>query len=294
MCLIGESLMRSPNPGLAIKSLRLDPTVPVEADTMATSGAYTAGLEVVKVCGVTNPDDAIAACRSGANLIGVIFADSARKVDAEQAAAVSEAVRAFGERGKESRPKIDKSLSLRDKAAAFRDSCTRPQVVGVFQNTPADEINAIVEQAGLDFVQLHGSEGFAACADISVPVIRVVDIEAEDARPGEEIGASIVEKLTNDPAVVLLDTAVRGVAGGAGVTFNWDVARHLQDSGYPVIVAGGLTADTVSDVVSGVRPFGVDVCSGVEGSVKGVKDVGKVEAFVGTAREVGERSKDGI
>ena len=250
---------------------------------------------MVKVCGVTCPEDALAACRAGASMIGVIFAEgSKRAASREQAAAVVEAVREFGERDGKGGGDVGGG-TLVEKTAALAAACRRPQVVGVFQNQPAALVNEIVKECGLDFAQLHGKEGMEACGDIDVPVLRVVDIAADDSRPGAEIGEEIVKGLTDHPAAILLDASVRGVGGGAGVSFNWDVAKYVQGCGIPVIVAGGLSGDNVEAVVKEVGPFGVDASSGVEKpGVYGVKDRGRVEEFVRRALEAGERGREGI
>ncbi|GMI25361.1 hypothetical protein TeGR_g9037 [Tetraparma gracilis] len=295
MCLIGESLMRAVDPAAAIRSLRLDPSAAAPSSDSA-GGAYTAGLKLVKVCGITRESDALAACRAGASLVGVIFApNSKRRATRAQAASISKAVRAFGERDGPSAPAtpLPPTPSLNQRTLSFLSSCRRPQVVGVFQNQPASEINEAVRECELDFVQLHGDEGMAACADIDVPVIRVVDVAAGDEREADVIGREIVESLTDDPSCILLDTSVRGVGGGAGVTFNWGVAKYLQASGFGVMVAGGLNARNVVDVVGDVVPMGVDVSSGVEAE-PGVKDVGEVEDFVRAALLAGIKANEGI
>lgn len=99
MCLIGESLMRAPDPGAVISSLCLNPKDFEKLNSSVSGGAYTGGTQIIKICGITQPEDALVACRSGANLIGVIFAErSKRKVTPQQAKMVVEAVRSFGER----------------------------------------------------------------------------------------------------------------------------------------------------------------------------------------------------
>lgn len=295
MVLIGESLMRSPDPGDTIRKLCLDPD---DYQKKLDQQTFQPGLKLIKVCGITAPDDALAACRAGANLIGVIFAPkSKRRVDPSQASAVVRAVRAFGERAGPtaalsalaSSPPASASPIRRvaHKSLLLERVASRtPLVVGVFQDAPPDEIRRTAAEVGLDLVQLHGDEGMAACADCGVPALRVVHVRAdEEGGDGTEGRArKIAASLTGDPVAVLLDTAVRGAKGGTGVTFDWKLAEVLQEEhGLPVIVAGGLTADNVTEAVEAVKPWGVDVSSGVEVS-PGVKDLDKVRAFVKGAR----------
>merc|ERR1740139_709750 len=259
MVLVGESLMRAACPTAAIKKLCLDPT---NYDEMVGEENFVPGLKLVKVCGITTPEDVLIACRVGANLIGVIFAPkSKRAVTVEQATAVARSSRSL------------------ERAARLR-----PLVVGVFQNASQEDIRQAVDGAGLDLVQLHGDEGMEACAGCGVPALRVVHITADAGGDAETRAQKIVDSLTADPTAILLDTAVKGVQGGTGVTFDWGVATALQEKhGLPVIVAGGLKPDNVAEAVGRVRPWGVDVSSGVETSPR-VKDPEKVGAFVFGAR----------
>lgn len=322
MVLIGESLMRAPDPGAAIANLCLHPddflkqqqqqqdgSNPNGEAATPAGGAYTAGTQLIKVCGITNADDAMVACRSGANLIGVIFAEkSKRKVSAEQAKAVVQAVQSFGERQAPadwsqylSQAALSPLLHFTRSAGNLASTATpqRPLVVGVFQNQDPEFILQMVEECGLDLVQLHGSEGMSAASadNFGVPAIRVVDI-AVDPETGETSSAAvdtILESVTSDPAAILLDTSIKGKkeGGGTGQAFDWTIAERVQAAGLPVIVAGGLTADSVPDCVGLIRPFGVDVSSGVEAS-PGVKEHEKVRAFVQGARTAAQQANKGF
>lgn len=325
MCLIGESLMRAPDPRSAIAALCLSPTQ--FANFLASSqsslpemeaggaggaggGAYTQGTQIVKVCGVTRPADAVAACRAGADLIGVIFAEkSKRRVTREQARDVVEVVRAFGERsdrvdwegGIYSPERVaDPVPHLILASSSLVEGTRRPAVVGVFQNQPLDYVRKVVEECGLDLVQLHGSEGMAAanCKNFGgVPAIRVVDIavDPETGKASETAVEAILESVTNDPIAILLDTSIKGSkeGGGTGVAFDWSIAQRLQDAGLPVLIAGGLTPESVRECVGTIRPFGVDVSSGVE-KEPGRKDLDKVKAFVKSARQAAEEANKGF
>lgn len=319
MCLIGESLMRAADPGAAIAGLCLDPRDWDNAQNGhhsggvaagAGGGAYTGGTKLVKVCGITNPEDALVACQAGANLIGVIFVpNSKRCVTAEVGRAVVEAVRAFGERTERGtvhrRASSSSPLSqMASNARALEDATRgRPLVVGVFQNQTPDFIAAMVDACGLDVVQLHGNEGMEAADPAfcgGVPAIRVVDVETDPTTGRATVGAvdALLAALTSDPLAILLDTSLKGKAGGGtGVAFDWTVAERVQNYGLPVIIAGGLSPENVCDAVTSIRPWGVDVSSGVEAgghAVAGTKDHAKVRAFVSAAREAATEAAKGF
>jgi anthranilate synthase/indole-3-glycerol phosphate synthase/phosphoribosylanthranilate isomerase len=306
MCLIGESLMRAADPSAAIESLCLHPDdFEKQNGSGSAGGAYTAGTKLIKVCGITNADDALAACRAGANLIGVIFAPKSKRcVTAEQASEVVQAVRNFGERSGQMVVSIpdngDQPLPrLVASARALEDAAKRPLVVGVFQNQSPEFIQQMVAECGLDLVQLHGSEGMAAAnvAKCHAPAIRVVDIETDPGtgKASKDAVETLLKSVTTDPLAILLDTSIKGSkeGGGTGVTFDWSIAQQLQDQGLPVIIAGGLSVDNIKDAVGTIRPWGVDVSSGVEAS-PGKKDLPKVEAFVKNARDAAIEASKGF
>jgi len=309
MCLIGESLMRSSDPSLAIQGLCLNPK-DYEASQSTAGGAYTGGTKIIKVCGITNSEDALVACRSGANLIGVIFAEkSKRKVSIEQATEIVNAVRKFGERS--ARVTIDTVKensssavsTLVAKSHALERASIRPLVVGVFQNSPLDVVKDTVEKCGLDLLQLHGSEGMAAANSTNfggVPALRVVDIElgndGSSSSDKSDVAANIIKQVTSDPIAILLDTSIKGDkhgGGGTGKTFDWTIAESIQSMGLPVIIAGGLAPTNIGEAVGNVRPWGVDVAGGVEAS-PGVKDHNKVEMFVGGAKKAAAEASKGF
>ncbi|KAL3798488.1 hypothetical protein ACHAWO_011163 [Cyclotella atomus] len=303
MCLIGESLMRAADPAEAIKGLCLHPDD--YASQKRGGGAYTHGLKIVKICGLTNVEDAQAACRAGANLLGVIFAEkSKRKVGVDGARQIVEAVRKFGERSDRVSIEVESNgtalSSLDDKSMALEQASRRPLVVGVFQNQPLEYVKQMVDECGLDMVQLHGQEGMEAAnaKNFGVPALRVVDIESGgngEQRKGSELAEDILSKVTADPLAILLDTSIKGAkeGGGTGVTFDWSIAESLQSLGLPVIIAGGLTPDNVGEAVASVRPWGIDVAGGVEAG-PGKKDLKKVEKFVSGARSAAVEANKGF
>lgn len=311
MCLIGESLMRAADPKAAIESLCLDPKAFSKSMEESMSGsAYTSGTKIVKVCGVTNVEDALVACKSGANLIGIIFVPKSKRcVNVEQGKNVVQAVRAFGERNDRltfpqealSTENISPLQSLVRKSRAIEDISRRPLVVGVFQNQSHEFIREMVDKCGLDMIQLHGKEGMEAAniSICSVPAIRVVDIETNKDGETSDSSSSVEDKLlghiTTDPIAILLDTSIKGIkdGGGTGVTFDWSIAEKIQNNGLPVIIAGGLKPDNVGTAVSTVRPWGVDVSSGVEQS-PGKKDLVAVEGFVKGVRQAAIEASKGF
>lgn len=309
MCLIGESLMRATDPGVAIKGLCLDPK-DYAASQSVSGGAYTGGTKMIKICGLTDPNDALVACRAGANLLGVIFAEkSKRKVSVEQARDIVDAVRKFGERSDRMEIKINDNSncstplsSLVAKSHALELAARRPLVVGVFQNQPLDFIKEMVEKCGLDLVQLHGSEGMEAANSkhFGVPALRVVDIElgsdGSEDRTSMDTAASILKEVTSDPIALLLDTSIKGDkhgGGGTGQTFDWTIAESIQNMGLPVIIAGGLTPENIGEAVGNVRPWGVDVAGGVEAG-PGVKDIDKLQKFIGGAKKAAVEASKGF
>jgi phosphoribosylanthranilate isomerase len=193
----------------------------------------------VKICGICDAAGAAAAVEAGADLIGFHFCSSQRRVTPEEAKAIIEAL------------------------------SPRPTIVGVFIDQDAAEVRQIAEFAGLDLLQLHGSEspGFEA----GRPVMKVLKV-----REGQ------VPDAEGWPDPVMLDSWSPDQRGGTGQVWDWELARPLL-AARKVFIAGGLEPGNVGKVVSGFKPYGVDVSSGVESSVR-VKDPDKVRAFVHAVR----------
>jgi anthranilate synthase/indole-3-glycerol phosphate synthase/phosphoribosylanthranilate isomerase len=303
MCLIGESLMRAADPQVAIANLCLDPKEFASSQNLA-GGAYTKGTKIVKICGVTNDEDALVACQASANLIGVIFVPKSKRcVSKEQAKSVVEAVRAFGERINSTVLSISKQESALNQLVAnarvLEDASRRPLVVGVFQNQEPEFIREMVQECGLDLVQLHGKEGMKAANETNcgVPAIRVVDIETDPGtgKAASDAAQKLMDSITTDPVAILLDTSIKGSidGGGTGVTFDWGIAEKIQNAGLPVIIAGGLKPQNISDAVASTRPWGIDVSSGVE-ATPGKKNHDKVKEFVGGARKAAIEASKGF
>ena len=209
----------------------------------------------VKICGITSPEHALAAAKAGVDYVGLVFAPSPRKLTTEQGLLVSRAVR------------------------AWRGQRPTPELVGLFVNSPAEEVNRIASLCHLDVVQLSGDEPLKYCLKIRSPLIKTVHVSPDQDVESLEERLSSLHELAIVP---LLDAAVPGKYGGTGRTVNWELARRLAES-HAFLLAGGLNPSTVGEAVGMVHPWGVDVSSGVE--TKGVKDTGKIRAFVAAARE---------
>jgi phosphoribosylanthranilate isomerase len=188
----------------------------------------------VKICGITCVEDALMAADLGANAVGLVFAKSPRRVSPDRATEVVRALPPF--------------------VAA----------VGVFVDETTEQILRIVEKCGLAAVQLHGDEGPAQAREFpGVKVIRAVRVRDE---------SSLAGLADWDVSAFLLDTYVENARGGSGKTFNWDLARAARLPA-PIILAGGLNPDNIRKAIETVRPYGVDVSSGVEAE-PGRKDPG--------------------
>lgn len=198
----------------------------------------------VKICGITSVEDALSACDAGADGLGFVFwRKSPRFIDTERAKAIV---------------------------------CSLPpfiKVVGVFVDEEMDIILETIGKVGLDAVQLHGSEPPEFCRGINMSIIKTFRVKDE----------GITEELSMyHVSAYLLDTYREGIPGGTGDTFNWDLAIKAKEYGR-IILAGGLTPDNVKDAVERVRPYGVDVSSGVE-ECTGKKDFNKVRKFIEKAK----------
>jgi phosphoribosylanthranilate isomerase len=197
----------------------------------------------IKFCGLTDPADADAAVAAGAWALGVILWP-----------------------GSPRRCRQDVATEI---AAAHR---RQVQIAGVFVNATLDEVTRAADAIGLTLLQLHGEEGPAFCAEAARRTgCRV--IKAARVRSGADIQA--LSAFHTD--YHLLDSYRKGVPGGTGETFAWDLARS-HPTAVPVILSGGLTPDNVAEAVAAVRPYAVDVASGVE-SAPGHKDHNKLSAF---------------
>lgn len=196
----------------------------------------------VKICGICRPEDGAAAAAAGATVIGMVFwPESPRAIDVETARAIVTALPAG------------------------------VPAIGVFVNQPVDEINDVIERAGLFGVQLHGDEPLETIAKIRRPVIRAMTIADERG-----IGA------VPPHVTVLLDAHDPVRRGGTGLTIDWARAARIAATRH-VVLAGGLTPGNVGDAIRRVSPYAVDVSSGVERAPR-EKDPALMLAFVDAVR----------
>ncbi|MCX8091109.1 MAG: phosphoribosylanthranilate isomerase [Verrucomicrobiae bacterium] len=199
----------------------------------------------VKICGITNLADARAALDAGADMLGFVFYEtSPRFVPVEAAAAI------------------------------IRELPPHAVKVGVFVNPAEALVTRAIIECGLNLLQFHGDEPPEFCTQFGLMSLKAFRLR--DARS--------LELLPRYPTDAwLLDTFVPGQLGGTGRTFNWELAIEAQKLGKPIFLAGGLTPENVAEAVARVRPFAVDVSSGVE-VAPGRKDHAKVRAFVAAAK----------
>ena len=202
----------------------------------------------IKICGITRVEDALAAARLGADAVGLVFyAGSPRAVTPQRAREIIDALPPF------------------------------VVPVGLFVNADAAAVRDTLAAAPVQLLQFHGEETPDFCAGFGRPFLRALRV-----RPGGDLLQYARE--FHAAKGLLLDAWVEGVHGGTGATFDWSLIP--PDLPLPVILSGGLNPDNVEQAVRRVRPWAVDVSSGVE-SAKGIKDAAKIEAFINGVRNAG-------
>lgn len=203
----------------------------------------------IKICGITNLEDAVAAIEAGADLLGFNFyRQSVRYVEPETARSIVEKI---------------------------RSGVRRPQLIGVFVNSPLHEIRSIWRAVDLDLIQLHGDEPIEMLRQVNgFKAIR-------PQSPAEAEKQAKTYAVENEPAL-LIDAYRKGEYGGTGQVGDWSLAARIARR-YPILLAGGLTPENVADAIRQVQPWGVDVASGVE-RAPGRKDAAKMQAFVARVR----------
>lgn len=198
-------------------------------------------MTAIKICGITRTQDALAAAGCGANAIGLVFyAKSPRCVTPERAAELMRVLPPF------------------------------VMSVGLFVDAVADEVRQTLAQARVDLLQFHGNESPAYCRQFGVPYLKALRVRA---------GLDLLQYARDyhDAKALLLDAYVEGTHGGTGATFDWAlIPKNLP---LPVVLSGGLTPENITAAIQAVRPWAVDVSSGVEFQ-KGIKDTAKIAAFV--------------
>jgi phosphoribosylanthranilate isomerase len=201
----------------------------------------------IKICGITREQDLRAVASSGADAIGLVFYEkSPRHVGLQQAAALARAVPPF------------------------------VTVVGLFVNPSVEYVREVLAQVSLDVLQFHGEEAPEFCAQFAKPYLKAVRVKA---------GVDLLQYAARYAGArgLLLDAYVEGTQGGTGESFDW--ALIPPNLPLPVVLSGGLHAGNVASAIKQVRPYAVDVSSGVEAS-KGIKDAAKVTAFVNEVKSI--------
>ena len=197
-------------------------------------------MALVKICGITNLDDALFASEAGADALGFVFyKKSPRYVEPKKAWDIIKRLPPF------------------------------VTTVGVFADQTEAEIKGIISETDIDIVQLHGEEPPEFCEGLNKRVIKAIRVRGME---------NLTEVKRYKACALLLDTYDRNLKGGTGKIFNWEIAREAKVFN-KIIIAGGLTPDNVADAIKVVQPYAVDVSSGVE-KQKGLKDHLKVKAFI--------------
>jgi len=204
----------------------------------------------IKICGITRLEDALGAVEAGADALGFMFYPASKRAITTGAA-----------------------------GAIIRELPGSIRKVGVFVDADPTEVRRTVEHTGIDTLQFHGHESPEICRQSeSINVWKAFRVRSR--------ASLILLRDYMDADAWLLDSYVPGEMGGTGATFNWELAAEARSMGRPIILAGGLTPENVGEAVRQVRPFAVDVSSGVE-SAPGQKDPDRVRAFIAAARESG-------
>lgn len=201
----------------------------------------------IKICGITREADARMVSACGVDYIGLNFwPKSSRFVTNDQARKLRDAVKSVSE---------------------------TTQVVGLFVNQAAHEVETIVSSVGLDWIQFHGDESETFVRGFKTPTIKAHGLLSD---------ADVSRALSFESDMVLVDTPSVGY-GGSGRVGDWTLASKVAASERPVFLAGGLRAENVCDAMSAVRPYGIDLASGVESS-PGIKDEALVKALIEKVR----------
>ncbi len=211
-----------------------------------------------KICGLREFDHALVAANAGADFLGFVFVPGVRRqIDQDRARDIIQRLR--------------ETLGAKT-----------PRLVGLFADQPIYDANHILRYCGLDMAQLCGSESPDYWARVGRPIIR--QLKVKDTGPKQEVAESIlkqVEQVVSRNHICMLDRYEEGAKGGTGRTFDWSIAAAVAGR-YPIILAGGLKPENVAQAIATVRPWGVDVSSGVE--TNGVKDIAKIQAFASAVK----------
>lgn len=209
----------------------------------------------IKICGIKTLPDALAAIDAGADYLGFNFYPKS--------------------------PRFIEKQTCTEITSVLKRDYPQVRLVGVFVNSTVEEIQDILDTCSLDLAQLHGDETPEMVLSFGGKAFKAIRLSSETSVDPFLAKQSAPESVL--PAL-LVDASVKGVYGGSGVTADWDGAAELAKK-YPLLLAGGLTPENVAEAIHRVKPWGVDVASGVE-SAPGEKDPGRMKAFVRAVREV--------
>jgi phosphoribosylanthranilate isomerase len=204
----------------------------------------------IKICGLTNLEDARFASGLFVDYLGFIFYDKSPRF-------------------------IDPA-----KAGAIINWLEGPEKIGVFVNQSLDEVNELAKQTGLDYVQLHGNETVEYCELIEKPIIKVIHITLDTTL---EILQDKVNEFNEVVDYFLFDTKVGDQWGGTGITFDWNIIKNIKSK--PYFLSGGLNSKNVTHALELLDPFAVDISSGIE-EEPGLKDLEKMKEFVHAVRPI--------
>ncbi len=202
----------------------------------------------IKFCGLTRPEDAVSAVRLGADEIGLVFAGGPRNISATVANQIIDAVR------------------------ALKHSVT---ITGLFMDQPAQQVEAILQEVKLDQLQFHGQETAEYCSQFDIRWTKAVA-----AGGAEDIATQISAWHTGPemgPVALVLDAHHKGERGGQGKVFDWQ--RIPVQPALPIYLAGGLNADNIAEAVLTVKPYAVDVSTGIE-DTPGIKNHATMQRFI--------------
>lgn len=211
---------------------------------------------IKKVCGITNIEDAIICLENGADMIGLIFCKSPRQISIQAAKAIVTTLREYYA----TQSSVTKNCQLK--------------IVGVFSNSTPYEMNRVAWFVGLDYLQLHGDEDSSISTLLCRPSIKVFHVMENQVNV-------LFQNLRENIRcwdLILLDTCTQkiGQQGGSGITFDWSIGKEIAEKfKVKLMIAGGISGENLNEVIEIIGSdhiYGVDTCSGVEGSVKGKKD----------------------
>jgi phosphoribosylanthranilate isomerase len=204
----------------------------------------------IKICGITQAADAVAAVEAGADALGFMFFEGSRR-----------------------------HLTTEAARAIIREIPPFVAKVGVFVNATREHVQHVIQETGIDTLQFHGEEPPESCRGFGLKTVKAFRVQGKDM-------LALMPRYDVD--AWLLDSFVSGQRGGTGITFNWDLAVHACSLGTPVVLAGGLNPNNVARAIEQVQPYAVDVSSGVE-SAPGKKDPSLIAAFIRNARNAADQ-----